>query len=225
MLRPPVNSFEVLTHIHSFEMTRNTHGYDEVSVLDIHRVLSNGHMFFSATQREGDEPSGIYNVRTRGHLSISESALNTQIDLWRCSWLTGHALDIIPSVGHIEFATALQGSNTPEDYRIVVRGAQTNIPIGFITWGPNERYVITYGFDACIFRSETHARMLLTSLLFQDQTDELRENVESIFDTRQEDVAYQIQKAVGSSWVDQGVQENAPPYHRYNSYFNKIKQY
>jgi len=226
MNRPPVNSFDVLTHIHSFEMVRNTRGYEEVSVLDIHHVLSNGHLFYSATQREGTEVSCNFNVRTRGHMSISEKFLSKQIDIWRAAWLTGESLEIIPSIGHIEFASALQGADSVDNFRIVIRGAKTNNLIGYITWAPNERYTVTYGVnDACIFRSWDNASLLMTGLQFQDQTNELRESVESIFDTHQEDVVYQIQKEVGNSWVDQSVQEKAPPYHRYNGYFNKIKQY
>lgn len=226
MNRPPINSFDVLTHIHSFTLTRETRGYKEASVLDVHHVLSNGHLFYVATQREGDEVSCNFNIRTRGHMALSEFVLREQINVWRAAWLTGEALNIVPSIGHIEFASALQGCDTDDNYRIIVRGARTNNQIGFITWSPNERYTVTYGVDdACMFRSETSAKFLMTGLIFHNQTVELQESVESIFDTHQEDVTYQIQKEVANSWVDQGTQELALPYHRYNSHFNIIKQY
>lgn len=226
---PPVNSFTVIEHLHSVSMDRNIHGYQETSTIDIHYVLSQGISFYALTQREGDEVSCDFSIRSRGHLHIGPHLLKDAIELWRAAWLSGVEAVIPGDVGHLEFGSMVKTDYAASSHRIVVRGCRSSKVIGYMHWSKDERFVITYDEnEACLFPSYEYASILHTGLLFRDQPQELRENVESILELFGEDITVQLQKEVGEnggSWVDVGDENLAPVYTRKNSYINKIKQY
>jgi len=230
MNRLPFHVFQIIDHVHTFTLTRWVNGYEEVSITDIYRVLSNGYPMFAIAQRSGDNKWTANDLKAVARLTPNAVVVKEILDIWRALFLSGQESTIcLHGTHHSSWSKALEEFDEVGDipYRIVLRGTGTNSDIGYAYCiGDHRMGIIRSEFDACQFYHQGTASILGTSLLVSTQPDTFHDTIEYLLDLHQEDFMVIVQGKIGKVWADvEIVKGNISGVYRFNKaeFINQIK--
>lgn len=230
MNRLPFHVFHVIDHVHTFTLTRRLNGYEEVSITDIYRVLSNGYPMFAIAQRSGDNKWTYNDLKAVARLTPSAEVVKEILDVWRALFLTGQDETICPrGTHHNSWSKALDEFDTEGNipHRVTLRGTGTNNDIGYAYCiGDHRMGIIRSELDACQFYHQGTASIMGTAMLVSHQPDTFHDTIEYLLDLHQEDFMVIIQSKVGKVWVDvEIVKGNINGSYRFNktAFINQIK--
>lgn len=211
----PFHSFVNLGHITSFTLTRNIHGYEEVSIMDVYQALSNGFPMYALAARSGDEQWSDFDLRNVARITPSDRTVKTTLDIWRALFLSGCDDEVdVPGnstygVSHLEWSKSVEKKDNDGDtaYRIVVRGATSNIDHGYAYIAEGVRPGIIFSqLDAVNIYDKDITEIFSLSLPFSNNSPQLQDTINYLVKTYEEDLIQVIQKRTDSGvWVDDSI--------------------
>lgn len=211
MNRIPFYSFTVLGHVKSFTLSRETHGYKEVSIMDVYRVLSCGFPMFAMAIRSGDEEWSHADLERVARITPGTATVKELLDIWRATFLSGHSEDIAIEIGvmHRDWSGSIEDRDEKglTAYRLVIRGSGSNKDRSWLYCANCSRMgLIASELDALVSYNETTLEILAMSLSFGHNSQALHDTVTYLVNTYEEPMMMVIQKQVGErSWVDHKV--------------------
>lgn len=192
--------------LHSITHTRNLHGYEEASTLDLHSVLVRGVPMYAMIQRRGTEVSDLVDLRRYSWLTGSIANLKHLVILWKVCW-AGDTIDVIGDLGTTwsEYNHALENTKVTGEYRIVVRLKETQEELGFIyVNGYGELGIDRDSHRASIYSSIEEVEIVRLSLPMSTQPQDFKNTVNWLTDTYHGPIEYRSQRKAGTSWCDFG---------------------
>lgn len=202
----PFDVFSNIRHVHTFTLSRRGKGYEEVSIMDIYTVVSNGFPMFALAQRSGDQMWPDYDLRNVARITPSAAVVKEHVDLWRALFLLGDDQVVeVPGTSHAAWTkatTELDNEGTVA-HRVVLRCVGTNDDIGYLYTINNDRMgIIRSEADACQFFHAGTASIAGTALLLSHQPDTLHDTIQYLTELHMDDFMLIVQKKAGNSWVD-----------------------
>lgn len=201
----PFRSFSIEEHVHTLTLTRKINGYEEVSIMDVYRVLSNALPMYALAQRSGDELFSSNDLAVVAFITESESIVKRHLENWRYSFLTGIVTELSIGTTHSAISDAFINMDSLGDipYRITLRGEVSGENHGYVyITSKNCLGIIRSELDACHFYYSVTASLFGGSLLLPDQSRPTRETLDYLRDLHKENFKVVIQKRVSGIWVD-----------------------
>lgn len=199
-------------------LERTINGFSEVSTLDVHKVLVLGMPMWATIQRRGVEVSSCDELQRYAILCVNESDLPYIKGLWHKCWSEGIDEQIVkPSFGvtYSELYNGLKDAKTSSEYRIIIRGAESDKTFGYIR--PSMQYTFSFipdenKHEAMIFDSLEYVGMAVASCCLKNQTPILKEAINTFIKKYGEWVELAVQKKCGVTWIDQNETYTTGPF-------------